>query len=50
MGRDKVRSLFKLNLGCGLVAPDGWVNIDSSYNARLAKYPKARKLLSKFKV
>jgi predicted SAM-dependent methyltransferase len=50
MERDKVKSLFKLNLGCGLVAPDGRVNIDSSYNALLAKYPKARKLLSKFQV
>lgn len=28
----------KLNVGCGPVQPDGWVNIDSSHRARLASY------------
>jgi predicted SAM-dependent methyltransferase len=27
---------MKLNLGCGPVQPDGWVNVDNSYRARLA--------------
>ena len=29
----------KLHLGCGLVTPEGWLNVDGSWNARLAKYP-----------
>jgi len=48
--QEKNTITLKLNLGCGLVAPDGWVNIDSSYNARLAKYPKLRRFLGKFKI
>lgn len=38
---------LKLNIGCGLTAPDDWVNLDSSWNARLAKWPRIRKLLGK---
>jgi predicted SAM-dependent methyltransferase len=30
--------LLKLNLGCGLNAPCGWVNIDASFTERLSKY------------
>jgi len=30
--------LRKINLGCGLNAPSGWVNIDASYTARLSKW------------
>jgi predicted SAM-dependent methyltransferase len=30
---------LKLNLGCGTTAPPGWINIDSSPNALLAKVP-----------
>src|SRR3954470_21583204 len=26
----------KLNLGCGPVQPDGWINVDGSHRARLA--------------
>lgn len=37
---------LKLNIGCGLTAPSGWVNIDSSLNARLAKWPWLRKMLA----
>ncbi len=37
---------FKLNIGCGLTAPLGWVNIDNSLNARLAKWPGLRKILA----
>lgn len=30
---------LKVNLGCGLVAHDGWVNVDGSLNAWLANHP-----------
>ena len=35
----------RLHLGCGHNAPQGWVNLDGSWNARLSKYPGLRKLL-----
>ena len=35
----------KLNLGCGLQCPDGWINIDSSMGARLSKFPTLTKVL-----
>jgi ubiquinone/menaquinone biosynthesis C-methylase UbiE len=35
----------RLHLGCGLNTPSGWINLDGSWNARLAKYPFIRKLL-----
>lgn len=41
-------SLKKLNLGCGLQTPDGWINIDSSMGARLAKRPILKKCLQTF--
>ena len=37
---------LRLNLGCGLHTPPGWVNIDGSWNARLAKHPWFREFLS----
>ena len=37
----------KVNLGSGTTCLDDWVNIDSSFNARLAKYPRLRHLLFK---
>jgi len=37
---------IRLNLGCGLQAPPGWVNVDGSWNARLAKFPALRKLFA----
>jgi len=33
----------RLHLGCGLNTPEGWVHVDGSWNARLAKYPLLRK-------
>ena len=30
----------RLHLGCGLNAPQGWVNIDGSWNARLHRHPR----------
>lgn len=32
----------KLHLGCGLVQPEGWINLDGSWNAWLAKRPVLR--------
>ena len=29
----------RLHLGCGLVQPEGWINVDGSWNAWLAKHP-----------
>ncbi|MCK4348852.1 MAG: methyltransferase domain-containing protein [Thermoplasmatales archaeon] len=37
----------KVNLGSGTTCLDDWVNIDSSFNARLAKCPRLRYLLFK---
>jgi SAM-dependent methyltransferase len=39
-----------LNLGCGVHVADGWINIDNSPNARLAKLPWLRWLLWKVRV
>lgn len=35
----------KIHLGCGTIAPPDWINIDSSWNAWLAKYPVLRKFI-----
>ncbi|HEV2289036.1 MAG TPA: methyltransferase domain-containing protein [Candidatus Acidoferrales bacterium] len=40
------KDLLRLNLGCGLQVADEWVNVDGSWNARLARYPALRRLLS----
>ncbi|TKY91819.1 MAG: class I SAM-dependent methyltransferase, partial [Candidatus Methanomarinus sp.] len=37
----------KLNLGSGTECLDDWINIDNSFNARLAKSPRLRYLLFK---
>jgi predicted SAM-dependent methyltransferase len=37
---------IRLNLGCGLMTPQGWINIDGSWNARLAKHPFLRRTLT----
>ncbi len=34
----------RLHLGCGITTPAGWINIDGSWNARLAKHPILRRL------
>jgi predicted SAM-dependent methyltransferase len=41
---------IKLNLGCELNTPAGWVNIDGSWGAWLAKHPYWRRLLKPLKV
>jgi len=35
---DSHKELLKLNLGCGLNAPSGWINIDASFTAKLSKW------------
>jgi SAM-dependent methyltransferase len=39
-----------LHLGCGLIAPAEWVNVDGSLNAKLAKRPRLRRLLGQFRL
>jgi predicted SAM-dependent methyltransferase len=41
---------LRLNLGCGLLTHPSWINVDGSWNARLAKYPFLRKSLSSLQV
>jgi SAM-dependent methyltransferase len=36
---------FRLNLGCGLDAIEGWVNVDKSFGPMLGRHPHLRKLL-----
>lgn len=40
----------KLHLGCGLTTPTGWLNVDGSWNVRLAKRPWLRRLLTAARV
>jgi len=48
-GRDSARlenRPLRLNLGCGLLTHPKWVNVDGSWNARLARHPFLRKTLA----
>ena len=38
---------IKLNLGCGSVRPEGWINTDSSLNANLQRIPLIGKLVTR---
>lgn len=40
--------MLKLNLGCGLQCPEGWVNIDSSFGVWLSRYPLLKKMIYAF--
>jgi predicted SAM-dependent methyltransferase len=40
----------KLHLGCGLNTPEGWLNIDGSWNARAAKRPFLKKIIKKLRL
>src|SRR5438874_10391148 len=37
--------LKRIHLGCGLITPPGWIHVDGSLNARLAKHPWIRRAL-----
>jgi predicted SAM-dependent methyltransferase len=39
--------MLKLNLGCGEVRPEGWINTDSSLNANLQRIPVVGTLVNK---
>ncbi len=41
-------SPLRLNLGCGAVHPAGWVNVDASLGARLAKIPWLGRAVARF--
>jgi len=41
---------MKLNLGCGSQVVDGWINVDYSLGARLAKFPLFRSINQKLKL
>lgn len=38
---------LKLNLGCGAVRPQGWINTDSSLNANLQRIPLMKPIVTK---
>jgi predicted SAM-dependent methyltransferase len=42
---ERTTSHLRLNLGCGLRTHPRWINVDGSWNARLAKHPILRKTL-----
>jgi hypothetical protein len=39
------RSGLRLNLGCGLNAVEGWINVDKSFGPRLARHPHLKRML-----
>lgn len=39
-----------VHVGAGLIAPATWVNLDASWNARLAKHPRLRRLLGVLRI
>ncbi len=41
---------MKIHIGCGTVTPDGWINLDGSWNARLANHKIARRIVKNFKL
>jgi predicted SAM-dependent methyltransferase len=43
--QSREKKTVKLHLGCGMISPVGWINVDGSWNARVAKYPFLRKML-----
>jgi ubiquinone/menaquinone biosynthesis C-methylase UbiE len=40
----------KLHLGCGLTTPEGWLNVDGSWNAWFAKHPSLLALLMALRI
>jgi SAM-dependent methyltransferase len=41
---------MRLHIGCGTMTPDGWINLDGSWNARLANHGIARRIAKIFKL
>lgn len=41
---------MRVHLGCGLTTPPGWVNVDGSWNARLAQWPRTRAFLGRVRL
>ena len=41
---------MKIHIGCGTVTPDGWINLDGSWNARLANHSLARSIAKAFRL
>ncbi len=39
-----------LHLGCGLTAPDEWLNVDGSWNAWLAQRPRLKRTLTRMRL
>lgn len=37
----------RLHLGCGVVTPESWLNVDGSFNARLARYPLVQRVAAR---
>jgi SAM-dependent methyltransferase len=42
--------LVRVNLGCGLTTPADWINVDGSFNARLAKHRLIRGLAKRLRI
>lgn len=38
LSASKLQQLVKLNVGCGPIQPEGWVNVDNSQRARLRRW------------
>jgi predicted SAM-dependent methyltransferase len=43
--RTQQTARFRVHLGCGTHIVSGWVNVDGSWNARLAQYPRLRSIV-----
>lgn len=46
----QMKNKRKLHLGCGLNTPEGWINVDASWNALLAKHPFLKRILRVFRL
>lgn len=46
VGNPKMR-YDRLHLGCGLIAPHNWLNVDGSFQATLTRYPHLRRFMGR---
>jgi SAM-dependent methyltransferase len=44
------KTSMKLHIGCGTVTPEGWINLDGSWNARLANHSLGRRIARTFRL